>query len=75
MHTTRLLTVSPSMHCIGGGCLLLGRGQLLGGCLLLGGVCLGVGWYPSMHGGRPPPVDRMTDTCKNITFANFVCRQ
>ena len=20
-----------------------------------------------------PPVDRMTDTCKNITFANFVC--
>ena len=22
-----------------------------------------------------PPVDRMTDTCKNITFANFVCRR
>ena len=21
----------------------------------------------------PPPVDRITDTCKNITFANFVC--
>ena len=21
----------------------------------------------------PSPVDRMTDTCKNITFANFVC--
>ena len=21
----------------------------------------------------PPPVDRQTDTCKNITFANFVC--
>ena len=21
----------------------------------------------------PPPVDRMTDTCKNMTFANFVC--
>ena len=21
----------------------------------------------------PLPVDRMTDTCKNITFANFVC--
>ena len=21
----------------------------------------------------PPPVNRMTDRCKNITFANFVC--
>ena len=21
----------------------------------------------------PPPVDRMTDMCKNITFANYVC--
>ena len=28
---------------------------------------------PAMHAGIPPPVDRMTDTCKNITFANFVC--
>ena len=27
-------------------------------------------WYPSMHWGRPPlPVNRMTDRCKNITFA------
>ena len=26
MHTTRLLTVSPSMHCAGGGCLLPGGG-------------------------------------------------
>ena len=23
----------------------------------------------------PPSVDRMTDTCKNITFANFVCER
>ena len=22
---------------------------------------------------RTPPLDRMTDTCKNITFANYVC--
>ena len=30
---------------------------------------------PAMHAGIPPPapVDRMTDTCKNITFTNFVC--
>ena len=35
-----------------------------------GGVCSwGGGWYPSMHWGRPPPpVNRMTDRCKNITF-------
>ena len=25
-----------------------------------------------LPGTRHPPVDRMTDTCKNITFANFV---
>ena len=30
---------------------------------------------PAMHAGIPPPVDRMTDTCKNITFANYVCRR
>ena len=29
---------------------------------------------PARHAGIPtPPVNRMTDTCKNITFANFVC--
>ena len=26
-----------------------------------------------MLGYHPSPVDRMTGTCKNITFANFVC--
>ena len=69
-----------------GGCLVTGGtwsglclvpgGAWSGGCLVLGvGVCSrGGGWYPSMHCGRAhPPVDRMTDTCKNITFANFVC--
>ena len=30
---------------------------------------------PWVWSWRPPPVDRMTDTCKNITFANFVCRR
>ena len=66
-----------------GGCLL--RGSLLQGgmCLLPGGSALGgcLFWGVSPPGGgggsilacteadTPPPVDRMTDTCKNITFA------
>ena len=30
--------------------------------------------FPPGCGPRHPlPVDRMTDTCKNITLANFVC--
>ena len=31
--------------------------------------------FVSQHALRqtPPPVDRITDRCKNITFANFVC--
>ena len=46
-----------------GGCLWSQGGSLPlvpGGCLplVLGGV------HPSMHWGRHPPVDRMTDTCK-----------
>ena len=28
---------------------------------------------PLRYGPGDPPVDRMTDKCKNITFANFVC--
>ena len=28
---------------------------------------------PGYGPGDPPPVNRMTDTCKNITLANFVC--
>ena len=124
MHTTRLLTVSPSMHCRGGGeglpCrggffargVYLARGSALPGGVSLpggsalpgglpcqrgspcqrespcqrgvclargfslpgGGVCLTGGeevWYPSMQWGRPPC--GQTHTCKNITFANYVC--
>ena len=52
MHTARLLTVSPSMHCTEGGCLLLVGGcLLLGGCLLPGGVC---SWGMSAPGGSAP---------------------
>ena len=34
----------------------------------------GPGDLQDMLGYHPPPVDRMTDTRKNITFTNFVCR-
>ena len=55
------------------GCLVPGRGvpdlRSRGG-----GVCSR--GYPSMHWGRTPPplwTEWLTDRCKNITFANFVC--
>ena len=69
-----------------GGCLLRGGGggRLLGGCLLwgvsaLGGVCsvgrcLLLGGVVSHHALRQtPPVDRITDACKNITLAQLRC--
>ena len=36
-----------------------------------GGACLPGGGVPAWRGGtwRPPPVDRITDACKNITLA------
>ena len=73
---------------LGGGCRL--PGGLLGrGCLLLGGVSLAGGVPPSggllalgspWWGGIPacteadPPVNRMTDRCKNITLATTSLR-
>ena len=52
------------------------RGCLPGGCLP-GGVCLeGVcpGGLPKcMLGYTPPPVNRMTDVCENITFLQLRC--
>ena len=85
MRTSRLLPISPSMHCWG--CLLLGGvssgGCLLPGsvcswwvCLLLGRVCSLEGWcIPACNGAdtptpTPPPCGQ-TDTCENITFTNF----
>ena len=112
MRTARLLPVSPSMHCAGGGgCLLPGGCLLLEGFVLLGGVCswgvysqgvsalggfcswgvcllLGVGGGGCVcsqgvcPGGCIPActeadtplwTEWLTDRCKNITFANFVC--
>ena len=70
---------------LGGGCLLPGGCLVPGGCLIPGGcvfsrgclvpggcLVLGGAWY---GGGIPvcieadTPVNRMTDRCKNITFA------
>ena len=66
-----------------GGMSALG-GSAPGGCLLLGGVCSG-GSAPGGSGGGsgipscteadPPPVDRITDACKNITLAQLRCGQ
>ena len=66
----------------------MGGGSGPGGCLplVLGGVPASRPWgVPGPVGiwfwgdlcipacnGADPPVNRITDTCKNITFANFV---
>ena len=114
MRTARLLPISPSMHCKGGG--YLPRGVYLpGGCTYPGG-CTCLGDVPAREGGTCPggvptqgvylprgctcpgglPAQGVyltrdvylpalevylprysprgqTDTCKNISFANFVC--
>ena len=43
-------------------------GCLPRGCLPRGGVCWGGVSAPLHAGIHPPPVDRMTDRCKNITL-------
>ena len=76
--------VPPSGGDGGGGCLLPGgvppsRGCLLpggcpsGGCLLPGGLLPG-GGIPACT-EADPPVDRITDTSKNITLATTSLRQ
>ena len=60
-----------------GGCLLQG-GLCSGGVSAPGGSSLG-GVSASVHAGihppeqTPPPVNRMTDACKNITLAQLRC--
>ena len=83
MRTTRLLPVSPSMHCSGGTWSWGVHGP--GGCTWSGGGVPGLGGVPGPRGwgmylvlggvpgprGVPaqvPPVNRMTDRCKNITL-------
>ena len=75
MHTGRSLTVCRSLLPGGGGGGLLGRGVSLAGGLLGRGVSLAGGCLLGRRSGIPtcteadPPMDRITDTSKNITLA------
>ena len=53
-----------------GGVCLLQEGECLlqGGCLLPGGVGI-----PACTEADTPPVNRITDACKNITLAQLRC--
>ena len=67
MHSSRMRTVRCS-----------GRpgGMSAQGCVSAGGVvCLPVGVCPGgcLPASNPPPVDRMTDTCENITLPQLHC--
>ena len=49
---------------------------MVGGCMVLGGWCMvgdawsrGGGGIPACTEANPPPVNRMTDRCKNITLS------
>ena len=54
--------IPSAVVAISGGC--LSRGVSAWTCLPRGSVCLGV--------CTPPPVDRMTDSCENITFPQLL---
>ena len=63
-----------------GGCPILGGlVPVVGACRTLWGchvgrdVVPGGGWYPIMS-DPPPPEDRITDACKNITLAQLLLR-
>ena len=79
MHTARALTISPSLLCAGGVYLVLGGVPGPGGVPGLGGVPGPRGTWLVPGGGGvpgqvlPPPVDRITDTCKNITLPQLCC--
>ena len=79
MHSSRMRAVRNSSRLLGGvccwgvpasgGCLVRGV-TCSGGCLVPGGACSG---RVSQHTLRQtPPVNRITDRCKNITFATLL---
>ena len=61
MRTARFLAVSPTMHCAGRGCLLLGGCLLLEGVVYFGRVSSGGGLLSQHALRQTPPVKRMTD--------------
>ena len=88
MHSSRMRTIRRSSRLLGGGvcqpggCLpgggcLPARGRLpAGGVFYLPGQCLpgGGGVCPGgCLADTPTPMDRMTDTCENITLPQLHC--
>ena len=75
MHSSRMRTVHCSSRLPGVGCLSGGGivcpGDVFRGCLPRG--CLPRGCLPRGVSARHPPVDRMTDRCKNITLQQLRC--
>ena len=68
------LHVSGRVHASWGGACFLGGCMLPGGCVLPGGCMLPRG-VVSQHALRQtPPVNRMTDRCKNTTLATTSLR-
>ena len=67
MRTSRSLAVCQGVSFLGGASFW--RVSFRGGASFRGGG----GWYPSIHWGRPP-VNRITDTSKNITLATTSLR-
>ena len=81
MRTGRSLTVCCSVLPRGVSARSQGGFSLVpgGGCLVPGGVLLGPGGVLPGLGGSletptPPPINRITDTCKNITLATTSLR-
>ena len=63
--------------CLGGCVSAPGGGVSALGCVCLGGVCSG--GSASVHSAcwdtTPPPVNRITHACENITLPQLRCRQ
>ena len=62
----------PGMQCLEA---YLPRGCTCPGVPAGGFTCRGCTCHRGVPAQVLPPVNRMTDRCKNITFANFVCGQ
>ena len=73
MHTTRSLTISPSMLCSGGGAWSWGLPGPGGDtCLVRGVPGPGGGGIPACT-EADPHVNKITDACENITLPQLRC--